>query len=179
VGLLLWGWCAPLAGQSLAEESGSSRMEYEVKAAFVHNFTKFVEWSRDSFESEDSPIRMGILGQGPITEPLMNLDGKEVKNRSLSVSAINSLDNANEFHIIFFNPSERENITSLLSSLNNSSVLTIGDMPGFAEECGIINFYLKGGKVRFEVNVAVSRRERLKISSKLLRLARIVDSECD
>jgi len=85
IGLLLWGWCAVLADQVLAEESGSSHMEYEVKAAFVHNFTKFVEWPRDSFESEDSPIRMGILGQRSITESLMNLNGKEVKNRSLEV----------------------------------------------------------------------------------------------
>jgi len=89
------------------------------------------------------------------------------------------LNNAKDYHIIFFNPSEKEQIGSILASLKNTGILTIGDMPGFDEQCGVINFYLKGGKVRFEVNVAASRREGLRISSKLLRLARIVDSGCD
>jgi hypothetical protein len=109
----------------------------------------------------------------------MNLNGKEVKSRALEVSTIDNLNNANKYHIIFFNSSEKERMASILSSLKNTGILAIGDMPGFAEHCGVINFYLKGGKVRFEINIAASRREKLKISSKLLRLARIVDSECD
>ena len=179
-GLILWGWCVLLAAPSLAEESGhSSHVEYEVKAAFIHNFTQFIEWPSGAFETEDSPIRIGILGQGPINKPLMNLSGKKTLKRPLEVSIVENLKIPSEHHIIFFNPSEKEHISSILSSLKNTGVLTIGDMPGFDEQCGVINFYLKGGKVRFEVNVIASRREKLRISSKLLRLARIVDSECD
>lgn len=180
ISLFLWVWCPLLAVQSFAEESDhSSYVEYKVKAAFIHNFTQFIDWPSGAFETEDSPIRIGIFGQGPINEPLMNLSGKKTLKRSLEISVVDNLDNANEHHIIFFNPSEKEHIPSILSSLKNKGVLTIGDMPGFDEQCGVINFYLKDGKVRFEVNVAASRREKLRISSKLLRLARIVNSECD
>lgn len=180
VGLLLWVWCALLAVQSFAEDFGhSSYVEYEVKAAFIHNFTQFIHWPSEAFETEDSPIRIGILGQGPINEPLMNLSGKKTLKRSLEVSVVDNLDNANEHHIIFFNPSREGQVRSILHTLKGSGILTIGDIPGFDEQCGVINFYLKDGKVRFEINVAASRREKLKISSKLLRLARIVDSECD
>ena len=180
IGLLLWGWCAPLAGQALAEEPlYAAAVEHEVKAAFIHNFTKFIDWSRDSFESETSPIRIGILGKGPIDNPLMKLNGRKVQKRYLEVSRVNNLNNANEYHIIFINRSEEGRVRSILRTLKNTGILTIGDTPGFAEKCGVVNFYLKSGKVRFEINLEAAQRENLQISSKLLRLARIVNSSCD
>jgi hypothetical protein len=92
---------------------------------------------------------------------------------------VNYLNNANEYHVIFVNRSEIRQVQSILRTLKDTGILTIGDMSGFAEQCGIINFYLKSGKVRFEINIEASHRENLQISSKLLRLARIVNSQCD
>ncbi len=179
-GLLFWIWCEPMVGQVLAEESVyAAEVEYEVKAAFVHNFTQFIDWPSDAFETEDSSLQIGILGAGPIDNPLMNLNGKKVKGRVLEISKVEDLSEIIQYHIIFVNPSEIGQLRSVLDTLKNTGILTIGDMPGFAEECGAINFYLQGGKVRFEVNVEVAHREKLKISSKLLRLARIVNSKCD
>ena len=157
----------------------ASAMEYEVKAAFIHNFTQFIDWPSESFEGKDSPLRIGILGNGPIDEPLMNLNGRTIQQRALEIFKFNNLNEANRYHVIFINPSEHERVPSILRGLKNTGILTIGDIPGFAEQCGVINFYLKNGKVRFEVNISASRREKLKISSKLLRLSRIVNSECD
>jgi hypothetical protein len=180
IGLLLWGWCALLAGQALAvEPSHAAEVEYEVKAAFIHNFTKFIDWPGDTFETEDSPIRIGILGQGPINGPLMKLNGKEVRKRSLEVTSVNKIPSINEYHIIFINSSGKRRVRAILHTLKGSGILTIGDTSGFAEQCGVINFYLKSGKVRFEVNIEASQRENLKISSRLLRLARIVDTPCN
>lgn len=180
VGFFLWAWCAPMAVQTLAVESAyAATMEYEVKAAFIHNFANYIHWSRDSFETENSPIRIGILGQGPINGPLMNLNGKAVQKRLLEISKVDDLNNANEYHILFINPSENDQILSILSALKTTGVLTIGDTPGFAEQCGIINFYLEEGRVRFEINISAAKRENHKVSSKLLRLARIVNSQCD
>ena len=68
---------------------------------------------------------------------------------------------------------------SILRALKGTGILTIGDTSGFAEQCGVINFYLSSGKVRFEINIEASRHENLQISSKLLRLARIVNSQCN
>jgi len=179
-GLLLWGWCAPLAGQALAEVSLEvASVEHEVKAAFIHNFTKFIDWPPEAFEEENSPLRIGILGTGPIDNSLMNLNGKKVRERLLEVSRVKNLNEVSQYHIIFVNPSEKRRMQSILSILKGTGILTIGDTAGFAGQCGIINFYLKSGKVRFEINIEASHRENLQISSKLLRLARIVNSQCD
>ena len=172
VGLFLWGWSAPLAGQALA-------VEYEVKAAFIHNFTKFIDWPSEAFEGNNSPFRIGILGTGPIDKPLLNLNGKKAQKRSLEVSRLQNLNDVSQYHIIFVNSSENGSMGSILSTVRGTGILTIGDTPGFLEQCGIINFYLKSGKIRFEVNIEASQRENLQISSKLLRLARIVKFQCD
>jgi hypothetical protein len=180
VGLLLWGWCTPLAGQALAVESAyAASVEYEVKAAFIHNFTKFIDWPPEAFEEDNSTFRIGILGAGPIDKPLMNLNGKKVDRRSLEISKVKNLSDVSQYHLIFVNPSENGRLRSILRTLKGTGILTVGDSPGFADQCGVFNFYLKKGKVRFEVNIEASRRENLKISSRLLRLARIVNSQCD
>jgi len=177
---MLWSWCAPMTGQALAVESAyGAPVEYEVKAAFVHNFTKFIEWPPEAFENENSPIRLGILGEGPINGPLLAIYGKEVQNRKLEISRVRIGGDLRKYHIIFVNPSEKTRARSILHTLKGSGILTIGDMPGFAEQCGIINFYLESGKVRFEINIGASQREKLQVSSRLLRLARIVSSQCD
>ena len=180
VGLLLWGWCAPLAGQALAEDLlYAAAVEHEVKAAFIHNFTKFIDWPPGAFDDESSPFRIGILGTGNIDKPLMKLNGKNVNKRSLEVSRVRNLDKVSQYHIIFVNPSESRRMRSILRALKGTGILTIGDTSGFAEQCGVINFYLSSGKVRFEINIEASRHENLQISSKLLRLARIVNSQCN
>ncbi|MDH5458187.1 MAG: YfiR family protein, partial [Nitrospinota bacterium] len=105
--------------------------------------------------------------------------GKKVNQRSLEISRVQNLEKISQYHVIFVNPSENKRTQSILQTLKGTGILTIGDTPGFAEQCGVVNFYLKSGKVRFEVNIEASQRENLKISSRLLRLARIVDSQCD
>ena len=179
-GLLFWSWCTPMASQANTEESAyAPAVEYEVKAAFIHNFTKFIDWPPGEFESEDSPLRIGILGTGPIDSPLMKLNENKAQKRSLEVSRVSSLNKVSQYHVIFVNPSENRRMRSILRTLKGSGILTIGDTTGFAEKCGVINFYLKNGKIRFEINIEASRRENLQISSKLLRLARIVNSKCN
>jgi hypothetical protein len=174
---MLWGWCAPLAGQALAVESAyGASVEFEVKVAFIHNFAKFIEWPANAFDRADSPLRIGILGKGPINAPLMGMRGKEVHGRSLEVTRVRKIKDLRQYHIVLVNPSEKRRARSILRALKGSGVLTIGDYEGFAEQGGVLNFYLKEGKVRFAINDCAARRENLKISSKLLRLARIVCS---
>lgn len=178
-GLLLWVFCAPMAAPALAVQSAyAGQVEYEVKAAFIHNFAKFIEWPTEVFQDSAAPIQMGYLGDGPINEALMKLNGKEVQQRTLKVSRIENINHVNSFHIIFVNPSQKKWSRSILASLRGTGILTIGDIPGFAANCGVVNFYLEKSRVRFEINVSAAERESLKVSSKLLRLARIVKSEC-
>ncbi len=178
-GLLLWGWCAPMAGQALAvtKAHAAPSVEYEVKAAFVHNFAKFIEWPNEAFESENSSFRIGILGSGLINKSLMNLNGKEVQKRYLEVSMVEDINKVSGYHIIFVNPSQKKWSEAILGSLKGTGILSIGDMTGFAKKGGVINFYLESGKVRFEINDCSAHKENLKVSSQLLRLARIVCSQ--
>ncbi len=175
-GLLLWSWGAPMPHQALAvtEAHVVPSVEYEVKAAFVHNFAKFIEWPNEVFESKTSPFRIGILGSGLINDSLMRLNGKEVQKRPLEISMVEDINEVSRYHVIFVNPSQKKWSEAILGTLQNTGILTIGDMTGFAEQGGVINFYLDSGKVRFEINDCSARRENLKISSRLLRLARIV-----
>ena len=177
-GLLFWSWGAPLADPALAVTNAhAASIEYEVKAAFVHNFTKFIEWPDEVFESENSPLRIGILGTGLINDFLMKLDGKVVRSRNLAVSKVDDINEVGGYHIIYVNPSQKKWTQSILGLLEGKGILSIGDMPGFAKEGGVINFYLEKGKVRFEINDCSATQENLKISSKLLRLARILCSK--
>ena len=176
----LWVWFV-LLGVFTINPAGFSQaadMEYEVKAVFIYNFANFIDWPAETFEADNSPLRIGILGTGPIDISLMNLNGKKIQKKSLKISRVHNLNKVSQFHIIFVNFSERRNARSIIKALQGTGTLTIGDTPDFAEQCGVINFYLKGGKVRFEINVKASLREKLKISSKLLRLARIVSTQC-
>lgn len=177
---ILWSWCAPMAGQALAvSETQAAPVEYEVKAAFVHNFAKFIEWPSGAFEDENSPLRIGILGEGPINTSLLGMHGKKIQNRPLQISKARNGSNLRKYHIVFVNPSEKSRMGSILRGLKGSGVLTIGDIAGFAEQCGVINFYMESGKIRFEINVGAAQREKLRVSSRLLRLARIVRSQCN
>ncbi|NIQ00816.1 MAG: DUF4154 domain-containing protein [Nitrospinaceae bacterium] len=179
--LMIWcmgAGCVLMPGRSYAvSETYAATVEYQVKAAFIHNFAKFVNWPEDTFENDSSPIRVGIVGRGKIDEALIALDGKKINNRHFSVSRVRHLKFASGYHMIFINPARKSTTRAILNRLKGLGILTIGDQKGFAEQGGAINFYLQEGKVRFEINIDAARREHLKVSSKLLRLARIVSSE--
>lgn len=186
-GLLLWAGFALSAKPVLAAQSAyAAPVEYEVKAAFVHNFAKFIQWPDGKFKSKEAPIHIGFLGDGPINEALMGLKGKEVQSRTLKVSRVQNVKQVDSYHIIFVNPSEKKWLPGLMDQLRGNGILTIGDMKNFPNQCGIINFYLRkteenGKKVNtigFEINISAAEREQLKVSSHLLRLARIVEHNC-
>lgn len=148
--------------------------EYQVKAAFLYNFAKFVEWPPQAFKTPADPISICILGANPFGNALEQaVKGKAVEGRSFTVRQISDL-NPCHCHILFVTASERKHFRSKLGSLKASGVLTVGDSQGFAADGGIINLKLEDAKVRFEINVDAAVEEQLRISSKLLGLAQIV-----
>ncbi len=161
---------------SLAQEEKPT--EYQVKAAFLYNFAKFVEWPSDAFADPRSPIVLGILGEDPFGALLSEMvAGKTVNGRRLEVRHFRRGENFRDCHILFISSSEKRSVPLILGSLGGMSVLTVGETEGFAASGGTINLFLEQNKVRFEVNVEAATRSRLKISSKLLALARIVTSQ--
>lgn len=157
-----------------ARADDSHTLEYRVKAAFLYNFTKFIEWPPETFPSPEDPIRVGVLGDEEFEEVLReSLQEKEVAGRKIVVISLPKEQAPGPVHILFLGKSERGKAGQMLRQIQRG-VLTIGDFPRFAEMGGVINFILVGEKVHFEINPEAAQRGGLKISSKLLKLARIV-----
>lgn len=152
--------------------------EYQVKAVFLYNFAKFVEWPSHAAASPSDPIVLAVLGDDPFGQTLEDtLHGKSANGRPIAIRRLKSDKQLNGCQIIFVSGSEKDRLREIFRSLRNSEALTIGDSAGFAQEGGIINFVLQENHVRFEVNIDAAERAHLKISSKLLSLAKVVRDE--
>lgn len=149
-----------------------SPTEYEVKAAFVHNIAKFVEWPASVGAKE--VLRLCILGPDPFGAAADGLRGKPVGARMWEVSPVNARANLKECQVLFIGAAEAANLPRLLEGLKASPVLTLGDTEGYAERGVMVNLFLEQNKVRFEINNGAAGRAGLRISSQLLKLARIV-----
>jgi len=149
--------------------------EYQVKAFFLYNFARYVEWPAQTFNSPADPIVICILGQNPFGGALEQaVHGKAVEGRTVVVHQISDIHPQCNCHILFVGANERKRFRSAVADIRGSGVLTVGENEGFANDGGVINFKVEGGKVRFEINVEAAGQEQLRISSKLLSLARIV-----
>jgi hypothetical protein len=152
-----------------------SATEYQVKAAFLFNFAKFVEWPADAFPGADAPLQICVLGQDPFGQEFENVIAeKTINGHRIEVIHPSGVPQAKACQIIFVDSSVRQQARSILRDLRGSSVLTVGDTPGFAGMGGIINFVLDDGRVRFEINVKAAERARLKISARLLTVAKFI-----
>ena len=165
-------WCCIIAGLSSGLACAQTLSEYQVKAAFLYNFARFVDWPEASAQNS---FDVCILGENPFGEVLEAIvKNKVVGGRPVLVRRLQSGGQARSCKVLFVSASERTSVQSILESLAGSPVLTVGETPGFATQGGVINFIVQDEKVRFEVNVDAADRARLKISSKLLNLARII-----
>jgi hypothetical protein len=155
--------------------TASSPTEYQVKAAFLYNFARFVEWPAEPRHDPGAPFVIAILGRDPFGAVLdETVAGKTVAGRPIEVRRIPRVDEARDAQIVFISPSERPNTDAILKALVRPGVLTVGDMDGFAQRGGAINFTLQARKVRFEINPAAAEQAGLKMSSQLLKLATLV-----
>ena len=159
-----------LGSSDLAQETPPS--EYQIKAAFIFNFARFVEWPPAALPEAKSPIVIGILGENPFKDTLeKTVRNKTVEDHPLVVKQFGSAAEASKSHILFISTSERGQLADLIKALEGSNVLTVGEMEQFNEKGGMINFVMEGTKMRFRINNQAATRAGLKISSKLLNLA--------
>jgi len=149
--------------------------EYQAKAAHLFNFLKFVEWPEDSFADPLAPIVIGVVGEDPFGSALSEMViGRTVQGRDLVLRKYHVGEDLRGAHLLFIGASERKQLPQILSSLRGSNVLTVADTEGFLEAGGMIQFLNDGEQVRFAINVDAVNGSRLKMSSKLLRLAKFV-----
>jgi hypothetical protein len=152
--------------------SQEERSEYEIKAAFLYNFAKFVEWPANVFPSTNSPIIVGILGQNVFGNDLeKTIRNRKVNNRGFQFKNFASAADATNCQILFISPSLKDDFPRILSTLNNASILTVSEVDGFIKAGGMINFTIQDKNVRFQISDEAAKKGGLKISSKLLSLA--------
>ena len=146
--------------------------EYQVKGAFLLNFTKFVDWPAQAFKKPGAPIAICVLGENPFGPELDRAAGQTVAgNRRVSVRQVSDEQQARECQIVFIGGSRRKRSREWLEALQGSSILTVGESEEFLANGGVIDFRLDGEKVRIEIGTAAAERAGLRISAKLLSLA--------
>jgi hypothetical protein len=158
-----------------AQSSGPS--EYQLKAAFLFNFVKFIDWPDQSFASPQAPFSVCVIGQDPFGPALDDsLAGKTVGAHAVQVNRFpnpRSLADAQHCQIAFISTSERDHLHEVIDSFHGCSVLLVGDVDGFVASGGTIEFLIEADHIRFAINPEAADRADLKVSSKLLALARI------
>ena len=149
--------------------------EYQVKAAFLYNFAKFIEWPSEAFENPSDPLMVCVLGEDPFGHALDDvIRGKEIDGRMLAVRRITDARQAKGCRMLFVSSSEPRSVLSVLSTINLSGVLTVGESDSPASAGMIINFILERGKIRFAIDTVAAERGKLRFSSRLLSLAIVV-----
>ncbi len=147
--------------------------EYQVKAAFVYNFVKFVDWPSSAFTNANSPYVIGVLGDNAIGDNLKQaVVGRKINGRPLEFVTFHSARDALDCQVLFISKSERRHYNEILAILRGKSILTIGESDGFIDAGGIINFVILPDRtVHFQINQPATKEAGLKMSSDLLNLA--------
>jgi len=165
-------WAAPGALAATAR-TPEKDLEYGLKAAFLFNFAKFVDWPPAAFEPA-APFTLCVFGDDPFGAVLdSTVAGEAVAGRPIAVRRGTRIADLKGCHILFVSRAERGRLPEVLAAVRGGNALTVGESDGFLADGGMIRFYLEANKVRFAVNLAAVERSPLKISSKLLRLARV------
>lgn len=160
--------CLLLAFRGFAQEPAQ---EYQIKAAFLFNFAKFVDWPADAFPNTNSPIVIGVLGKNVFGHYLQDtIQDKKVRNRSFEFKEYTSVNEVTNCHILFISPALRDDYPDIVKALHNSSVLTVSETDEFLKAGGMVNFTIVENKVHFEIADEAAKKAGLKISSKLLSL---------
>jgi hypothetical protein len=168
-----------LLGASLlraqAPAAGLAFDEYQVKAAFLYNFAKFVEWPPGTFANSGDPIVICVVGQNPFGSALDDMvQGKKIGDRVFAVRRLPDTQQAGKCQILFIGAGEWKRTHALLDAVKGAPILTVGESDDFTAMGGVVGFKLDGPRVRLQIASDTAERGRLRISSKLLSLAEIV-----
>jgi hypothetical protein len=164
---LVW---ALIAVPSL-QAQGVKPTDYDVKAAYLYNFGRFVEWP-SSVTTKSDVFNICILGQDPFGSALDHtFAGETISGKGIATKRISTPQEAVNCQILFMSSAEEGRLNKIIEAIDKGAVLTVSDMPQFSQRGGMIQFVLDGKKVRFEVNLTAVQRAGLTLSSELLKVA--------
>lgn len=165
--ILVLVWLSPAA----ADRGGEERPEYHVKAAFMYNFCKFIQWPDDAFEDENSPIILAVTDATPFGRALEALDGRRVGQRTLEIREYSKPAEIGRCHMLFIPKTDRARTDAYLEQVTGTPVVTVGETPEFLAAGGMMRFVQRASKLRFHINPTAMREAALTVSSQLLKLA--------
>lgn len=164
-----------LAAASLSADGTAGPNAPEVMAAMIYKFALFVEWPDGEGEVRQAPFVIGVLGEDPVTRYLDTVTkDKTHQKRRIQVRQLATPGDAKTCQILFISASERKHLQTILTAVGGAAVLTVGEMEAFAESGGMVNFTLEDNRIHFEINEQAAAQAGLKISSRLLSLAKVV-----
>lgn len=148
--------------------------EDRVKAAFVFNFIKFVEWPEGSFDNSTASLNVCVWGNEADAASMMGLDQKTAKQRTLKVVAVSGTGDLARCHVLFLTRRSRGSFKNILRSIADKKILSVSDIAGFAPNGGQIGLFKADDQMRFAINVEATQRSGLRMSSQLLKFGKIV-----
>lgn len=164
-----------LTGTNSAPGQGNESSEYQVKAAFLYHFSQFVDWPDGTFKDGSSPLVYCTIGEDPFHGALdASISGKAIGARPLQVTHFQQPQEFRGCQIVFIGAGDKKLAARVLTSLKGTPVLTVGESQNFVQDGGMIGFLLEENKIRFEINLDAAEHAKLKLSSRLLALAKRV-----
>lgn len=170
----MWFVLLALACASAEAQADSRAEEYNVKAAFLFHFAQFVEWPGGAFQNTVSPLVYCTIGEDPFQGALeVTLNGKVIGSHSLQVRHLKEASEAQGCHVVFLGKVKRR-VPEELAILQGNPILTVGETEQFVKDSGMIGFCMEENKIRFNINLEAAEKANLKISARLLMLAKTV-----
>ena len=152
--------------------------EYQIKAGFFFNFTRFVEWPENAFATPTSPIVACVVGDTSMTDLLSDVvAGKVVNGRAVSIIRLKPTDDLHRCHLVFISAAAERHTAEILADVNKTNTLTVGETAGFAKAGGMINFSIENNNVKLEMNLDAATHAGLKVNSKLIAVSRLFSSD--
>jgi hypothetical protein len=172
--MIVWG----LIALPISWAQSPKPTDYDVKAAYLYNFGRFVEWPAKVTTA--GPFNICVLGDDPFGRALdQTLARETIGNRSVAARRISRPEESIDCQILFISSSETHRLNKIIDTLDKSAVLTVSDIPQFAQHRGMIQFVPDGNRVRFEVNLNATQKAGLTLSSELLKVATAVRRDRD
>ncbi|MCB1909771.1 MAG: YfiR family protein [Rhodocyclaceae bacterium] len=162
-----------LSGLAVAQSARADLTEYQLKAVFLLNFARYVEWPDDKLPA-GAEIELCVLGRDPFGGALAAIDGKRAQGHVVRVRRLALPEQAEACHLLFLAGSEAQQVGASLRVLGHQPVLTVSDMDGFIDAGGGIGFAIVEDRVRFDINLRVLEATKLKASAQLMKIARAV-----
>lgn len=169
--LFIAAWTCVFTVSTAGAQAGDAAVEYKIKAAFLLNFAKFINWPEDSFTGENQLFEVCVLGVNPFGSALSAIETRTIGNRKIDLQYVDDVEKAGNCHLLFISTSEENNITRIHKALADKTIVMVSDINGYASSGGIIEFVTRENKLAFKINLSQARKKGLEIHSALLNLA--------